>query len=533
MAGIALLSVACGAAEDAERVPSASLQAEPNQIEETTLRFVDVTSGANVATSHRSPPGFDKEAGEMRGGAAVGDFNNDGHQDLFVIGGGLNPDSLFVNAGDGTFEDLAEAAGLAEPHVGSGATVGDFDSDGWLDIFVTSHGTPEKGAAPGGHRLYRNNGDLTFTDVAAEAGVQVTSPIEADGFGAAFGDYDLDGDLDLFVAGWMTNSAGNRLFRNNGDATFTDVTTHAGIEDDGIRGFSPCFVDTDGDRHPELLLVADFGTSRYFKNLGDGSFVDYTDEAGVGLEWSGMGTAIGDFNRDGKVDWYATAIFDDEGAARGDGNKLYLNQGDHRFVEVAAASGVDDGGWGWGTAAVDLDLDGKLDLVEVNGWDRPAYENEMAKVWIQQPDMTFVEIAGAAGLHHDLMGLGLAHLDIDADGDQDIAITSGNDEFRLYETRIEGRQPNWLRVVLDTSANPALAPNGFGSVVRVDAAGSSQYAHIVGCSSYLSSSEFVAHFGLGEAEVVDRIQVNWPDGSTTALGPLVANQTVVVRAPGR
>jgi hypothetical protein len=406
------------------------------------------------------------------------------------------PDRLLLNQGDGSFVDIAEAGGLGEKHVGSGATVGDYNGDGWLDIYVTSHGPPDA-TGPGQHRLYRNNGDLTFTNVAAASGVATTSTETGDGFGAAFGDYDLDGDLDLFVAGWVKDSQGNRLFRNNGDGTFDDVTEDAGILDDGIRGFSPCLADTNGDRYPEVLLVADFGTSRYFVNRRDGTFRERTTDSGTGQEWSGMGTAVGDFNRDGLIDWYTTAIFDDEHVGRGDGNKLYYNLGRHEFEEVAATSGVADGGWGWGAVAVDLDLDGTLDLVETNGWEVPTYTNELSKVWLAQSDGTFLEVGAAAGMDHNLFGLGVLHLDVDNDGDQDIGITTPNGEFRLYLTQ-PPESPHWLRVFLDTSKRPDLAPNGFGSKIRVTAGGADQFRWIVGCSSFSSQSELSAHFGLGD-----------------------------------
>jgi hypothetical protein len=520
--GTFLLAAACGPAAPDEWTDS----------RDTTLRFVDVTEEAGVAVSHRAPVDAQGESAQMMGGAAVGDFDNDGRQDIFLIGGGSRPDALFVNAGDGVFVDMADRAGLTDLYLGSAATAGDFDGDGWLDIFVSSHGTEAEGPVPGRHRLYRNNGDLTFTDVAEAAGVNMTSRDEVDGFGAAFGDVDLDGDLDLFVAGWKRDSRGNRLFRNEGDGTFVDVTDAAGIDGDRARGLSPCIVDTDGDRFPEILLVADFGTTRYFANRGDGTFEDRTSEAGVGLEWSGMGTTVGDFNQDGLIDWYTSAIYDEDNFGRGDGNKMYLNQGDHEFVEVAANARVDDGGWGWGVVAVDLDLDGLLDLVETNGWRMPAYENEMAKVWVQQADSTFTDVAADSGLDHDQFGLGLMRLDLEGDGDQDIAITSNNGAFRLYETHLEGPQPSWLRIMLDTSANPDLAPNGVGAVVRVDAGGSSQFSPVVGCSNYASSSELTAHFGLGAADSVDLVTVEWPDGTATELGEVDVNQTITIDARG-
>ena len=494
------------------------------------LHFSNQTSTANVSITHASALHRKQEGATMMVGAAAGDFNNDGWVDLFAIGGGLQADALFINQGDGTFEDAAQAAGLAELHVGSGAAVGDYNSDGWLDIYVTSFG-PLGFMGPGQNRLYRNNGDLTFTDVAVEAGVNQTSTEMADGFGASFGDYDLDGDLDLFVAGWRKHSQGNRLFRNNGDGTFHDATEAANIVDDGIRGFVPCFADMDDDRYPELLLVADFGTSRYFVNNGDGAFTEHTNKSNVGQEWSGMGSTTGDFNNDGRLDWYTTAIYDDEPSGRGDGNKLYYNQGQQKFVEDALFAGVDDGGWGWGAIAVDLNHDGWLDLVETNGWeDLKPYKDELSKVWLSNGNGTFSEMAVATGFNHVLDGRGLLNFDYDNDGDQDIVITAVNEELRLYRNDLTGEDTNWLRVLLDTSDTPGLAPNGIGSAITLRVGDQTYYRQMLACSSYLTQSELSAHFGLGVASIVEEVRVEWADGSVTTLTDVEINQTITIEA---
>ncbi len=500
------------------------------------LRFSDQTVAAGLAYSYLTP--FSEEnytpvmdTAKMRNGAAVIDYDNDGWQDLFLNGGGLEPDRLLRNAGDGTFTDVTDAAGVAgEPHLGSAAAAGDYDGDGWIDLFVASHGPPDD-PQPGYHRLWKNNGDGTFTDVAAEAGVTTTSADTHDGFGSVFADYDLDGDLDLFVAGWQKDSKGNRMFRNGGDGTFTDVTTEIGIVDDGIRGFSPCLVDTDGDRYPELVLVADFGTSRYFINEG-GTFVERDQRGDSGEElWAGMGTAMGDVNNDGMLDWYATAIYDDSGDGRGDGNKLYYNLGEHSWQNEAAAAGVADGGWGWGALTVDLDLDGWLDIVEVNGWHFSGFEvytNEMAKVFLSNgADGTFDEVAMDTGFRHDLMGLGLINLDYDNDGDQDIAVTAGNDAFKFYRNDQDAGH-HWLRVFLDEQGAPGIAPDGIGSRVWVEAGGQRYLRYVGGCANYLGTPEPSAHFGLGDATAIDRLEVEWPDGTITVLEDVGVDQTITV-----
>ncbi len=520
----------------------------------SSLSFSDQTAGANVTFTHQTPITSGDGALMISGGVA-GDFNNDGWQDLFVIGGGDGmADKLYINQQDGTFIDMAAPAGLAALHMGMGASAGDYNNDGWLDIYVTSMGATGN-MGTGQHRLYRNNGDLTFTDVATEAGVNETSPVYPDGTGSSFGDYDLDGDLDLFVAGWRypedppgsgTRFAalGNRLFRNNGDGTFTDVTATAVPEvllsgSDILRGFSPCFADMNGDRYPELLIAADFGSSLYFKNDGDGTFTEWTTQSDMAQEWSGMGAAIGDVNQDGHLDWYVTAIFDeDDGEGRGDGNKLYINAGsnDHTFSEIAQSANVDDGGWGWGTTIVDLNHDGAPDIVETNGWEFGSGEEkflfENAKVWINDgTGMNYTEQAISLGLDHNLHGIGMINLDYDNDGDQDIAITAYNDEFRLYQNQLSGANTNWLRIYLDTQANRLLAPNGIGSRIQVKVGGTTYHHYMNSCSHYLSQSEISAHFGLSGATMIDEIIISWPDGSITTLTNIPVNQTMTIEAP--
>lgn len=489
--------------------------------------FSNQTETAKVGITHATALGRMDEGSMMMVGAAAGDFNNDGWVDLFAIGGGLKADALFINQRDGTFEDMAEMAGLTENHVGSGAAVGDYNNDGWLDIYVTSFG-PLGNLGEGKNRLYRNNGDMTFTNMAAEAGVNFSSAEMPDGFGASFGDYDLDGDLDLFVTGWRKESKGNRLFQNNGDETFTDVTDSAGIIDNGIRGFAPCFADMDGDFYPEILLVADFGTSEYFINNGDGSFTQHTTQSHVGQEWSGMGSTVGDFNNDGWLDWYTTAIYDDEDVGRGDGNKLYYNQGGHNYIEGAQTAGVDDGGWGWGAIAVDLNQDGWLDLVETNGWeDLKPYKDELSKVWLSNGDGTFDEVAQSVGFEHVLDGRGLLNFDYDHDGDQDVVVTAVNDTLQLYRNDLNLSNANWLQVSLDTTGT-TLAPNGIGSIIRIQVGDQTFYRNMLACSHYLTQSELVAHFGLGSETMVDELQVTWADGSVTTLNDISVNQIITI-----
>jgi hypothetical protein len=465
---------------------------------------------------------------EYTGGGAAGDFNNDGWMDVFIIRGGDAglTDKLLINLG-GTFEDQAEAWGVAAVHSGVGAAVGDFNDDGWIDLFVTSMG-PDAATAPGHHRLYKNNGDNTFTNIAASAGVDTTTPNEADGFGSAFGDYDLDGDLDLIVAGFANNNAGSRLFMNNGDETFTDVTAAAQLFEvpGSSRGFAPRFVDMDGDRYPELLFVADFGTTRYFRNNGDGTFTDFTEQSGTSQEENGMGQAVGDFNGDGKLDWYVTSAYN---TGAWTGNKLYINLGNHSYEEVASAVGVHDGGFGWGALACDFDHDGRLDIAATNGWEGVGqYADEQTYLWLQTEPDYFAEQAMAVGLIHHDSGRGMINLDMDNDGDQDVIICSNNDSLNIFRNDLIGKDHHWLRVFLSTRDRTDLAPHGMGAVVTIESGGHSQMRAMSGGDNFLSHSELSVHFGVGANTSIATLRTDWSDGSSTTLYNVDADQTLTI-----
>ena len=467
------------------------------------------------------------------GGGACGDFDNDGWQDIFIPadGAGGSTDRLFMNNGDGTFTDEAAAWGLNVVHMGKGATVGDFNKDGWLDIHCTSAG-PYNNAQPGHHKLWKNNGDGTFTNIAASAGVAFTTTTTQDGFGSCFGDYDLDGDLDLFVAGVANNNVGSILFRNNGDETFTDVTTAAGLMINlpfNMHGFTPRMADMDGDFYPELLLVSDFGTSIYYKNDGDGTFTDWSVVSNTTQEENGMGQTVGDFDNDGLLDWYVTSIY--QPSINWTGNKLYYNQGNHVFTEISVPAGVFDGGYGWGAIATDFDNDGWVDIAETNGG-ASSFLNEQTYLWINNKNDTFTESAVATGLTHFDLGRGMFHFDYDNDGDQDVMIFSLNDPNRLFRNDLSGPGTNFLRIFLDTNEAPSIAPNGIGARVTMQYSSVTRTRQLDAGDNFLSKSELSVHFGLGTFPQVDTLTVEWPDGTTTVLTDVLANQTITVEYSG-
>ena len=493
----------------------------------TDLSFSEVSAAAGISMTHHTytPIGLNM----MISGAAAGDFNQDGWVDLFVLGGGTTADALYINNGDSTFQEAGKDWGIAVHHRGSAAAVGDFNADGWPDIFVTSHGLTQT-ISIGHHRLYRNNGDGTFQNIAEQAGVNTSNSVSADGFGAVFGDYDLDGDLDLYVTGWKEGENANRLYRNNGDETFKDVTEIAQVNATEMKGFSPCFADMDGDRYPELLVAADFDTSKYYVNNGDGTFTDRTQAAGVDKSAFGMGSTIADMNNDGQLDWYLTSIHDAE--MNGEGNRLYLNQGNHQFQEVAATAGVDDGRWGWGTSAIDLDHDGWLDLVETNGWTQQVrFQNQPNRLWLNNGDGTYREVAQEAGFDQPIDGRGLLHLDFDNDGDQDIVLTANNGKVQLYRNDLAESEMHWLKLKLDTAHRHDLAPNGIGSRVSITVGDQTYLRYMDGCPTFLSQNEPLLHFGIGGATTIDKAVIEWPDGHKTELTNLPVDEQRTIRAP--
>ncbi|MFO0873138.1 MAG: FG-GAP-like repeat-containing protein [Phycisphaerales bacterium] len=493
----------------------------------------DVTVEAHVAFTHQPAvlaiPG---PQDWMPAGIAIADYDKDGWPDIFWASGGTVPDHLYINNHNGIFSDQAGAWGLTDIHAACGACAGDYDDDGWIDIYVTSFGNGNDNQGQvGKNRLYHNNGNGGFTNVATAAGVNFTSTVISSGYGCCWGDYDLDGDLDLAISAWFASAKGNRLYRNNGDGTFTNVTGTAVVFPNTTWGFQTSLTDMDGDGWPELLLAADFGTSRYYRNNGNGTFTDVTVASGTGKDQNGMGECVGDFNNDGRLDWYVTSIYlDTPQPASGEGNKLYINQGGHTYLETAVASGVADGGWGWGTIAVDLDQDGWLDIVEVNG--RPGndeFTGEQEYIYRNNGNGTFTEMGLAAGLTFKAEGKSIASIDYDRDGDVDFAITFNSDKAKLY--RNDGATGAWLHVELDTPNNPLLAPNGFGARVTATAGGHSYVRYIDGAPSFLNTGEIAAHFGLGSATIVETLRIDWPRGYVTTLTNVAVNQFLSIQGP--
>lgn len=471
----------------------------------------------------------------VAGGMAVGDFDRDGWPDLFVLGGGAVADQLFINDGDGTFTDQADAWGVASQHCGGSAAVLDFDGDGWLDIHLTSSGfqSDDQGRT-GKHRLYRNTGGGSFEDVAFWTGVRFGSFVFPNPSGIAIGDYDLDGDLDLFVSAWRASADGNRLYTNLSDGTFLDRIVASGVHQTGVWWFQGRFADIDGDLYPELLVAGDFGTSRYFVNQRDGTFFDRTVASGTGLDENGMGQALGDLDRDGRLDWYVTSVHNENPPPKTrNGNQLYMGLAGHLFVEEGESRGVDDGGWGWAALAVDLDDDGWQDLVEVNGRASTQWIDEAGKVFrnlggVGAPGM-FEEIALGCGFDGTGDDRSMVWLDADRDGDADLVVQENDGPLRFYRNDSTGGR--WLHLEFDTSPHPHLAPDGFGTRV-VARHGDIEWVRVMdGDPSYLATSELAVRFGLGEIGLLDELEIRWARGMVTRLRNVPTNQRLTVLAP--
>lgn len=497
--------------------------------------FVDVTPGSGLdgfshAPNYLATPGTNEW---ILSGVGVGDFNGDGWPDVLALRGGTGADRLYLNNGNGAFTNLASAWGVAATHAGNGVACGDFDRDGDLDLYVTSYGSgTDNFGQLGRNRLYRNDGDR-FTDVAAAMGVQYTSYTFSCGDSAAWGDLDLDGDLDLAVAGWSPSAAANRLYRNDGGG-FTDLTGGA-IAFPSTWGFTPSFADLTGDGFPELLYAADFETSRGYRNARDGTFVLATQAMGLGLDDNGMGACLADFDRNGALDYYVTSVhMAVPNAGMYNGNCLYMNHGEGAFSEEALVRGASDGGWGWGAVAGDFDHDGWEDLVEVNGRNSSEWANEPEYVYRNLGGGTFARLGPESGISLAADARCVATLDYDRDGDLDLLMFVNSGAMKLFRN---DSTSGTRHLVLDlvASGRSRCAPNGIGAVVECVVARGKQKSllrrWVQSGNGFHASSEPIVHFGFGAKESVESLRILWPSGQTTAMGPVSAGQRLRIEAP--
>lgn len=487
-------------------------------------------------------------------GIAAGDYDNDGDIDLFVAKADTGANHLFRNMGNMSFVDVAAAAGIAFTRTastsyrhGSPAFV-DLNGDGHLDLFIP-------GLENDPSMIFTANGDGTFSNATAGSGIDLMQA--AYSHSPAFGDYDLDGDLDLFIGHWGTprdfdNIADTEnLWRNDSDSSgirFTSVSVQAGIAPGILTNadplitqrvfdhiFTPTFTRVNDDIWPDILVVGDFNFSQVFINQQDGTFSNETD-FDVIIDGNGMGSAVGDYDNDGDMDWFVSSILaspDDDPRPIPDnlsqiGNRLYRNNAGV-FEDVTVEAGVENGGWGWGSCFIDFENDGDLDIYHTNGWDLDEFGDfpvDTSRAFIAGEDGRYTNEAEALGLNDTEQGRGIVCDDFDNDGDVDILQLHRNtlNAVSLWENDYDG--PNdYLKIALQGTA-----PNTQAIGARISVTvGDATYVKVVSLgSNFASHSSTLQHFGLGDTQSVATVTVEWPDGTQTQLTSVGLNQTVTV-----
>ena len=553
--GLVLAAGCGGGGSGGPSPPPAPPPAPPPPPPAGEIRFTDVTLQSGIRYEHGYlNPTTGSEPEEFGGGVASGDYDSDGWIDLFVLRGDIGPNLLYRNLGGNVFEEVAESAGVAytkssdENYRHSGPAFADMDGDGDLDLFVG-------GIENDPSFLFHNEGDGTFTDATEGSGVDTVASKYT--LSAAFGDHDLDGDLDMFLTHWGTpRGVGEyadteHLWRNetlHGVIRFIDVSVEAGIapsiispdpaESFGGPGFdytfSPTFARIDDDRFPDLLITGDFRTSMFYLNNHDGTFRNATDRDVI-VDRNGMGAAVGDYDDDGDLDWFVTSIWsreDDDGDQFFElGNRLYNNVGGE-FVDVTEAAGVHDGGWGWAACFADFDNDTDLDIYHTNGWIEPFepdhFDMDVSRLFVAAGDGTFSEQADSAGIGDTERGYAAVCADFDNDGDIDVFQAHRNTDNAATLWRNDTTGNNYLRVrLVGTAPNTEAA----GARIRATVGEKEMLREIVIGSNYTSQNPTVQVFGLGSATVVDRLVVEWPDGRETTQTGVASGQTLVLEHP--
>jgi len=481
----------------------------------------------------------------MSASGLAADFNNDGYDDIFQLGS-LLPNNLFINNQDGTFTNQAVDWGISGPFHSFAASAADFNNDGYIDIYITAFGPTDVAPQAGKLMLMMNNGpdkngQWSFTDIAQSAGVNHLAPgtTRKEGTGSGWGDYDLDGDLDLFVCAYNPNSQTNRLFRNDGPDNkgiwrFADVTAQAGLEQLNLSGFLPSFVDMNKDRYPDLMIVGDTGTSKFYINNQNGTFTDASNTVQEIEIANAMGIDVADINDDGLLDYFMSNITYD--TTNGPGNVLFIQNPDNTFNNVARQTGTYDGHWGWGSLISDFDNDGDKDILETNGY-LFGFGGDPVTLFLNDGDATsFTESAEQCGIANVSQGRGLIRLDSDNDGDIDAMIfnwTQPNAYYRndIINPNTTNPDTHWARIKLDTYARDSIAPQGIGAMVTVSTAAKDYLLPIHNNTTYCGTSPVEAHVGLANESAIESIQVAWPDGSFNTYTNLTADQILTFRAP--
>ena len=521
----------------------------------------DVTVKSGITFKHTADPSKKYIVESMSGGVIIFDYDRDGWPDIYftnaptvemAVKGEKSRGALYHNNHDGTFTDVTAKSGLDAKCFAMGGAVGDYDNDGWPDLYLT---------CLGGNVLYHNNGDGTFTNVTAKAGV-------ADGrwsTGAAFGDYDADGFVDLMVTNYVDfrlndlpgfgsapnckyrgidvqcgprglRGAGDALFHNNGDGTFTDVSKAAGVDDpNGYYGMSVIWADFNNTGRPDIYVANDSTPKFLYKNLGDGKFKEIGLESGTavsedGSEQASMGIAVGDYLHTGRPSLYVTNFSDEE-------DLLFRNDGNWNFTDVSYPSGValPSLPWvKWGTAFFDADNDGWLDLMAVSGHVYPQVDTLPSGAGYREPKLLqlnekngkFCDASAQAGpaLLEKRVSRGLAVADLFNDGNVDVVIGDIDGAPMILRNHgVAGR--HWVSFELAGTASNRMALN---ARVKIVAGGMTQTEEVHSGGSYLSQNDVRVHFGLGAAEKIDSVEIRWPSGKVETLKDLAADRFYAV-----
>ncbi|MDE0424189.1 MAG: CRTAC1 family protein [Candidatus Poribacteria bacterium] len=521
---------------------------------EGKISFTAVTEEAGIQFQHvdgRSGQRYFLET--VGSGVAFFDYDDDGLLDIYFVNSADLPGShsptlptnrLYHNNGDGTFTDVTEQVGVGDTGYGAACAAADYDNDGDLDLYVTNFGA---------NVLYRNNGDSTFTDVTQYAGVGDNRW----SLGCAFADYDSDGFVDLYVANYIDfdfethinctqkgvatycppesfEGSPDTLYRNNGDGTFTDVTTTAGVYNKDGKGMGVVFGDYDNDGDVDCYVGNDAGENFLYHNNGDGTFTNVGWMAGVEADENGnvqgtMGVDFGDYDNDGRLDLIAVNYQQQP-------NALYRNDNGSFFTDVSFVAGMAESlpYVGWGADFFDVDNDGDKDLLIANGhlqdtveqYDDTTTYPQQNYLLINNGQGRFVNVSmkAGSGLQAREVSRGLATGDYDNDGDLDVLISNANDTPQLLRNDSENHG-NWILIhTIGTRSNRA----GIGARVKIQTGDSIQIDEVRGGSGYLSQNDLRLHFGIGTHKRIDSIEVSWPSGVVDTIRDVVPNQILTI-----